>query len=84
MFESKRTFSRLQTSVTKKPWSESSKIRREDRARSSCSVLSRSSNIDAVAATPEIATRAPVHTRGMTPENKVRDEDFRFLRLAVF
>jgi hypothetical protein len=64
----KQTFSRTQTAARKNIWPRSQSNHRAD---SSGTVFSRSSNRNAVAATPDIAAKPAVHTRGMTPENRV-------------
>lgn len=68
MFHDKRTVSRVHTSAQKRRWTRSLS-EGQDRANST----SASSNINAVATTPDIAVKAPVHTRGLTPENKVQN-----------
>ena len=73
MLNDKQTFSRNQTSASKRRWPRS---KSEDRVRSSSvASLSGESNRN-VAATPDIAAKAPVHTRGLTPENKVAHMNF--------
>jgi hypothetical protein len=71
MFDDKRPYSRAETSTKTTDWSKFSVSKREDHVFSRAASRSRSSNRHAVAATPDIAIRVPLHTRGLTPENKV-------------
>ena len=71
MFGNKQQFSRQNTSPKQLRWATASSEQRKSQVRSRCAAFTRCSDANAAAATPNFATRAAEHTRGMTPVHQV-------------